>query len=251
VDKATQSVFSSPQIELPAICNKWKSQTLVDVLEKGEEFINKWLEGTPLAGKTNLEVFNKMPNLNAEQFSKFYAFMVEGVTVFTKEIDNRNVLFFNAEEAQKDAKVLMSEANYDLYQKFDAIPWLQFWVYMCTEGKVPKLQEYLSNNDLRPGHRGGSISEKKDTVVGGKAPAAQVPIDVKTPEKASAPTDVAQAAEVKPDVKQTPAETPPKKDEPPKAEAPKRRRLVNVLQTMTHMSVAQKRLMKQRATHLK
>lgn len=95
--------------------------------------------------------------------------MVEGVTVFTKEIDNRNVLFFNAEEAQKDAKVLMSEANYDLYQKFDAIPWLQFWVYMCTEGKVPKLQEYLSNTDLRPGHR-GPVGEKKDAVVGGKAP---------------------------------------------------------------------------------
>jgi len=41
--------------------------------------------------------------------------MVEGVTVFDKEVDNRKVLFFNAEEAQKDAKVLMSEANFDLF----------------------------------------------------------------------------------------------------------------------------------------
>lgn len=175
-----------------------------------------------------------MPNLTAEQFSKFYAFMVEGVTVFTKEIDNRNVLFFNAEEAQKDAKVLMSEANYDLYMKFDAIPWLQFWVYMCTEGKVPKLQEYLSNSDLRPGHR-GQVSEKKDDgVVGGKAPVEQVPVDVKTPKAPSSPKEVTKAAEATAEVKATPEATPPKKEEAPKAEPPKARRLVNVLQTMTH-----------------
>lgn len=98
----THSVYSSPQIELPVICNKnWKKkpETIVEVLEKGEEFITKWIEETPMKGKTNGEVFNKMPNLTPEQFSKFYAFMVEGVTVFTKEIDNRSVNFFNAEEA--------------------------------------------------------------------------------------------------------------------------------------------------------
>lgn len=109
------------------ICNtKWKAapETVVELLEKGEEFINKWIEETPLKGKPNNEVFNKMPNLTPEQFSKFYAFMVEGVTVFTKTEGTTNINFFNAEEAQKDAKVLMSEANFDLFQKFQTIPWL-------------------------------------------------------------------------------------------------------------------------------
>lgn len=63
-------------------------------------------------------------------------------------------------------------------------------------------------------------------------------MDVKTPEKPSSAKDVAKAAEASPEVKAAPEVTPPKKEEAPKEEAPKARRLVNVLQTMSHVSVA-------------
>lgn len=124
-ENLTNSVYSGPQIELPAICeSKWTRATLVGVLEKGEEFISKWLEGTSQAGQSNAVVFNNMPLLTAEQFAAFYAYMVQGVSQFTKEVNGQNTLYFNAEEGTKDAKVLMSEANYDLYMKFSKIPWL-------------------------------------------------------------------------------------------------------------------------------
>lgn len=77
---STKCSFNNDMIELPAICNlKWTMADIVEILEKGKEIITEWLKGTPDENKANKDVFANMPILDAENFAKFYNYIVAGV----------------------------------------------------------------------------------------------------------------------------------------------------------------------------
>ena len=105
-DDPTQSIYNSDKIELPVICEeKWKSSKAikVQVLEKATEFMTNWLDNSDKKGAANKEVFNNMPSLDKDGFSKFYSYWVTGVTDFTGKEGEKEISYFNTDDATKDS----------------------------------------------------------------------------------------------------------------------------------------------------
>lgn len=94
----TKSLFVNDMIELPSICTiNWNLADIVEILEKGKEIMTEWLKGTPDENKVNKEVFSNMPILDAENFAKFYNYIVTGIT------DDKFIVKGKAKIKTKDA----------------------------------------------------------------------------------------------------------------------------------------------------
>jgi hypothetical protein len=106
-------IMNSDRIELPDVCDKkWSASELASVLEKAGELMTNWIADTPDAAKTNKELFNKMPNLNAEQFAKFYGYLAAGAKLPTTDkekaadidsVTRKPIVYFSPEDATKDS----------------------------------------------------------------------------------------------------------------------------------------------------
>lgn len=231
-----ENIMNSDRIELPDVCDKrWSASELAAVLEKAGEIMTNWVIDTPDAGKANAEVYNNMPHLTAEQFAKFYTFLAAGAKLpegseKEKNLDpvtRKPIQYFTAEEGTASSDQLLKEVNQDMSGKFSAVPWLQFWAYMCLNGRITKKEHqlYLSPVDLRPAQSQPAQVEAATQAVNANLPqpvkeALKEPVTVPTVAPATA-KNIPPPKEVK-EAKEAP------KEAPKKLKGMKGKKLINV-----------------------
>ncbi len=59
-----------------------------------------------------------MPSLDKDQFAKFYSYWVTGVTDFSGKEGDKDISYFNGDDASKESQNLLKEVNFDLMGKF-------------------------------------------------------------------------------------------------------------------------------------
>jgi len=77
-----------------------------------------------------------MPPLDKREFTNFYM-------AATKDVKDRDPDAIYAESAENDMSIVMATAAFGKAREI--LTWLEFWVYMCADGKQPPLSEYLAD----------------------------------------------------------------------------------------------------------
>lgn len=123
-------------MEFPSYCRPlWSKAVEINVAKKAAEMLPCWKK----AAKAENATFLELPYLNATQFSEFYECVASGdEKLITLEKQNIQV-----DDSLKKPEGLLRVACFNDPFRTD-IGWLEFWVYVCSDGKRPKEESYMS-----------------------------------------------------------------------------------------------------------
>lgn len=134
------NLFDNVSVEFPSYCRPlWKKDVELAIAKKAAEMLPCWNKAADSKNSTVLE----MPFLDASQFAQFYACVAEGdKPTLTLTKDN-----IQSVDGLKKPSALLRIATFnDPFRK--DIGWLEFWVYVCSNGKKPKEDSYMSTQEV-------------------------------------------------------------------------------------------------------
>lgn len=139
-DTSENNLFDNISVEFPSYCRPlWSKAVEINVAKKAAEMLPCWKK----AAKAENATFLELPFLNATQFSEFYECVASGdEKLITLEKQNIQV-----EDSLKRPEGLLRIACFNDPYRID-IGWLEFWVYVCSDGKRPKEESYMSSKQV-------------------------------------------------------------------------------------------------------